>query len=259
VQAPPAPIPVRNILGVNVAVSSYAETVAQALAWAENGESRTLIFANVHVIMEAWDDPDLREMINHVDLVGPDGVPLVWSLKALGEKSASRVYGPDATVAMLAAAEQGGVPVGFYGSSPQVIEALVGVVGRRHPALPIVFAESPPFRVLTPEEDADVVERITASGAHILFVGLGCPKQEIWVMNHVGRIPAVMFAVGAAFDFIAGTKAQAPRWVMRSGMEWAFRFATEPRRLARRYLRHNPRYVAFFLRQLLTGSAPAPR
>jgi N-acetylglucosaminyldiphosphoundecaprenol N-acetyl-beta-D-mannosaminyltransferase len=112
--------------------------------------------------------------------------------------------------------------------------------------------ESPPFRALTLEEDAAVIERIQASGVQVLFVGLGCPKQEKWIINHLGYISCVMFGVGAAFDFLAGTKPQAPRWMMRYGLEWAFRFASEPRRLAKRYLRHNPRFVALFLRQLLT-------
>jgi N-acetylglucosaminyldiphosphoundecaprenol N-acetyl-beta-D-mannosaminyltransferase len=124
-------------------------------------------------------------------------------------------------------------------------------VSLRYPDLGIVFHESPPFRVLTPEEDRAVVDRIAASGARLLFVGLGCPKQENWIMEHMGRVPAVMFAVGAAFDFIAGSKPRAPRWMQRSGLEWTFRFATEPRRLAMRYLKHNPRFIIKFLRQLL--------
>jgi N-acetylglucosaminyldiphosphoundecaprenol N-acetyl-beta-D-mannosaminyltransferase len=157
-------------------------------------------------------------------------------------------------VAMLAAAEKAGVPVGYYGSSERVLESLVDASRLRYPKLKIVLSESPPFRTLTPAEDADVVDRISASGARLLFVGLGCPKQEAWIMDHVGRVPAVMFGVGAAFDFLAGTKSQAPRWMMRWGLEWIFRFAIEPRRLAKRYLKHNPRFVGLMLLQLLTGS-----
>jgi N-acetylglucosaminyldiphosphoundecaprenol N-acetyl-beta-D-mannosaminyltransferase len=184
-------------------------------------------------------------------MVNPDGVPLVWALRALGEKRAQRVYGPDTTVVMLAAAEEAGVPVGFYGGSQAVLDALIARVRLQHPKLNIVFHESPPFRALAPEEDSAVVDRIASSGARLLFVGLGCPKQENWVIDHVGRVPAVMFAVGAAFDFLAGSKLQAPRWMMRCGLEWVFRFAMEPRRLAGRYLKHNPRFVILFLRQLL--------
>jgi N-acetylglucosaminyldiphosphoundecaprenol N-acetyl-beta-D-mannosaminyltransferase len=180
-------------------------------------------------------------------------MPLVWALRALGESSAQRIYGPDATVALLAAAEKAGVPVGFYGGSQAVLDALIGAVRLRHPNLPVAYAESPPFRALAPEEDQATVERIASSGARLLFVGLGCPKQERWVVEHLGKVPAVMFAVGAAFDFLAGSKLQAPRWMMRCGLEWVFRFATEPRRLAMRYLKHNPRFVIKFLWQLLAG------
>ena len=243
----------RSILGVDVAVSSYEETVERSLGWAAAQDSRAVIFANVHVVMEAYDDPDFLERLNRADMVNPDGMPLVWALRALGESRAQRVYGPDATIVMLAAAEDAGVPVGFYGASDEVLEKLFQTVRRQYPKLRIVFLESPEFRPLTFEEDDAAVARLTLSGARVLFVGLGCPKQENWIMDHLGRIPAVMFGVGAAFDFIAGTKPQAPRWMMHSGLEWVFRFASEPRRLARRYLKHNPRFVVFFLRQLMSG------
>jgi N-acetylglucosaminyldiphosphoundecaprenol N-acetyl-beta-D-mannosaminyltransferase len=244
----------RSILGLNIAVSSYDETVANSLVWARERQSRALFFVNVHVVMEGFDDPTFRERLNQADMLNPDGMPLVWALRALGERNAQRVYGPDAMVAMLAAAEKAGVPVGYYGSSESVLESLVDASRLRYPKLKIVLSESPPFRTLTPAEDADVVDRISASGARLLFVGLGCPKQEVWIMDHVGRVPAVMFGVGAAFDFLAGTKSQAPRWMMRWGLEWIFRFAIEPRRLAKRYLKHNPRFVGLMLLQLLTGS-----
>jgi N-acetylglucosaminyldiphosphoundecaprenol N-acetyl-beta-D-mannosaminyltransferase len=247
---PQESLPVRSILGVNVVASSYGETVRRSVEWAAAGESRALFFANVHMVMEAFDDRAFREHLNRVDMVNPDGMPLVWALRALGVSSAERVYGPDATVAMLAIAEDAGIAVGFYGGRAEVLEALIHTVQRDYPRLKIVFRESPPFRRLTAEEDAAVVDRMRDSGVRLLFVGLGCPKQEKWIIGHVGRVPAVMFGVGAAFDFLAGTKAQAPRWMMRAGLEWAFRLMTEPRRLAGRYLRHNPRFVVLFLRQL---------
>lgn len=239
-----------GILGVNVASTSYAEVVAKAVGWARTRQSRTLVFANVHVIMEAFDNPKLRNSLNAADLVNPDGVPLVWALKLLGNKQASRVYGPDCTLAMLEAAASNGIPVGFYGGSRDVLEKLSSEVRERYPGITISISISPPFRTTTAEEDANFVQQITDSGVGILFIGLGCPKQELWMMSHAGRIPAVMFAVGAAFDFIAGTKPQAPRWMMRSGTEWLFRLATEPRRLYRRYAKQNPRFVWYFARQL---------
>lgn len=241
----------RSILGVHVTAGSYDETIGKSLAWGKNRQSRALVFANVHVIMEAFDDAAFRDRLNMADMVNPDGVPLVWMLRALGERTAQRVYGPDATVALLSAAEKAGLSVGFYGGTPKVLDTLTRVIGARHPRLKIAYVESPPFRPLTQEEDEAVVERIDSSGVQLLFVGLGCPKQEIWVTDHVGKVNAVMLAVGAAFDFIAGTKPQAPQWMMRNGLEWLFRFATEPRRLAGRYLKHNPRFIGLVLLQLL--------
>lgn len=241
----------RAILGVNVAVSSYDKVVQRCVAWAQARESRTLCFSTVHMIMEAVDDPEFLRRINSIDIVNPDGMPLVWALGALGAKSAQRVYGPDATVLMLDAAEKAGIPVGFYGGSQAVLDALIATVRAKHPSLKVAFYESPPFRSLTQEEDAAAIGRITASGARLLFIGLGCPKQENWVVDHAGKVPAVMLAVGAAFDFLAGTKPQAPRWMMRWGLEWFFRLVTEPRRLARRYFRNNPRFIVRFVGQLL--------
>jgi N-acetylglucosaminyldiphosphoundecaprenol N-acetyl-beta-D-mannosaminyltransferase len=242
-----------TILGVSVAVNTYGSVVAKSLEWARKAESRALVFANVHVVMEAVDSQSYRECLNQADIVSPDGVPLVWALKLLDQPNASRIYGPDCTIAMLKSAAERGIPVGFYGGSPEVLEELERVVRRDYPALQIPFAMSPPFRQMTSEEDDEVVRKIVDSGVRILFVGLGCPKQERWMIEHRGRVPAVMFGVGAAFDFIAGTKKQAPRWMMRLGLEWIFRFATEPRRLARRYLKNNPRFVLLFARQLITG------
>ncbi|HEV2172749.1 MAG TPA: WecB/TagA/CpsF family glycosyltransferase, partial [Nitrospira sp.] len=195
------------------------------------------------------DDPAFRFKLNAADMVNPDGMPLVWALRALGEQKATRVYGPDATEIILESAESAGVPVGFYGGSEATLGKLLAEVRRRYPGLQVVFTMSPPFRVLDAAEDEEITRRIGESGARMLFVGLGCPKQEHWIMEHRGRVPAVMLGVGAAFDFFAGSKPQAPRWMMRNGLEWVFRLASEPRRLAGRYFKHNPRFVALFLYQ----------
>jgi N-acetylglucosaminyldiphosphoundecaprenol N-acetyl-beta-D-mannosaminyltransferase len=207
------------------------------------------------MVMEFIQDPVSLARLNGAGTIFPDGMPLVWALRLLGERRAQRVCGPDATAALLAAAEKAGISAGFYGGSPAALDALIGVVRLRHPNLNVAYAESPPFRTLTPEEDSAIVERIASSGVQLLFVGLGCPKQEHWIVEHLGRVHALMCAVGAAFDFIAGSKRRAPRWMQRCGLEWVFRLATEPRRLAKRYLKHNPRFVLKFLRQLLAGRA----
>lgn len=240
-----------SVLGVNVLASSYGEVVGKCTDWAQRGQSRAVLFVNVHVIMEARDNPKLLEQINGADMANPDGVPVVWTLRAFGARNATRVYGPDATIALLEAAQKTGVPIGFYGGTESTLARLVAEVEARYPGINIVYKMSPPFRKLSDEEDEAIVHQIAESGARWLFVGLGCPKQEKWVCEHKDRIPAVMLAVGAAFDFIAGTKPQAPRWMMRNGLEWAFRFATEPRRLAGRYLKTNPRYMALVAFQWL--------
>jgi N-acetylglucosaminyldiphosphoundecaprenol N-acetyl-beta-D-mannosaminyltransferase len=240
-----------EILGVKVTASTYEEVASRSLEWAKRGESKAVCFSTVHMLMEAHDDPTFHATLNQMDIVNPDGMPLVWSLRALGERGATRVYGPDATEFLLQVAQDSDIPVAFYGGNEQTVEALIAEVKRRYPKLKIVFTLSPPFRPLTDVEDEEITTQISDSGARMAFIGLGCPKQERWVMDHRGRIPAVLFAVGAAFDFFAGTKAQAPRWMMRSGLEWLFRLASEPRRLAVRYLKHNPRFVALILIQLM--------
>jgi N-acetylglucosaminyldiphosphoundecaprenol N-acetyl-beta-D-mannosaminyltransferase len=191
--------------------------------------------------------------VNAADLVTPDGMPLVWALKAFGIGDASRVYGPDLTLVVCEHAAAHDVPVGFYGGSPAVLDDLVAALRHRVPGLRVCFAQSPPYRPLTAEEDEAAVQAMRRSGAGIVFVGLGAPKQESWMAEHRHRLPAVLVGVGAAFDFIAGHKRQAPRALQRAGLEWAFRLATEPRRLWRRYAERNPRFVVLFTRQLLLG------
>ncbi|HEY2472383.1 MAG TPA: WecB/TagA/CpsF family glycosyltransferase [Terracidiphilus sp.] len=232
-----------SVLGVNVLASSYAEVVRKCTEWAQKAESRTVLFVNVHVIMEARDNPKLLEQVNRADMANPDGVPVVWTLQAFGARNATRVYGPDATVALLKSAQESKIPIGFYGGTESTLAKLIGEVQSQYPGINIAFKMSPPFRKFSEDEEEAIVRQITASGVRWLFVGLGCPKQEKWVCEHKDRIPAVLLAVGAAFDFIAGTKPQAPRWMMRNGLEWAFRLASEPRRLAGRYLKTNPRYM----------------
>jgi N-acetylglucosaminyldiphosphoundecaprenol N-acetyl-beta-D-mannosaminyltransferase len=241
----------RHILGMRVDATSYPEACRMVLAWARAGQSRYVCVATVNNVMEAWDSPDFLRIMNHADLVTPDGMPLVWGLRLLGVPGASRVYGPDLTSCLLAAAEQEQLPVGFYGGSWAVLRRLVETVAERYPRLRVAYAWSPPFRPLGLEEDLRIADEINRSGARILFVGLSSPKQDRWMAAQRGRVRAVMLGVGAAFDFLAGAKPQAPRWMMGLGLEWLFRLGSEPRRLWRRYLKHNPRFVLLFALQLL--------
>jgi len=241
----------RQILGVRVDATNYPEATRRIVEWARNSRSCYVCCAAVNNIMEARRSPDYKIVMEQADLVTSDGMPLVWMLRWLGARSATRVYGPDLTPLVLKAAADAGVPVAFYGGTQAVLARLVSLVTRRFPRLRVAYAEAPPFRPLSRKEDEQTVESINRSGARILFVGLGSPKQDRWMHAHKDRVQAVMLGVGAAFDFLAGAKPQAPRWMQSSGLEWAFRLATEPGRLGRRYLTQNPKFVLLAVAQLL--------
>lgn len=241
----------RRIIDVRVDATSYPDAARRVEGWARKGESRYVCACNVHMVMEAHDDPTFAEVVNGADLVAPDGVPLVRVLRLMGVRHATRVYGPDLMLALCGMAERESIPIGLYGGAPDVLERLQLRLRERFPELPVAYAYSPPFGP-SPEEVGDVAS-IRDAGPRVLFVALGCPKQERWMAEHRGRVPAVMVGVGAAFDFIASAKRQAPRWLQTAGLEWAFRLATEPRRLWRRYALHNPRFVALVTRQLLAA------
>jgi N-acetylglucosaminyldiphosphoundecaprenol N-acetyl-beta-D-mannosaminyltransferase len=241
----------RRILGVRVDATDYARCVRQILRWAAQEHSRYICFGTVSAIMGGYDSRDYREALDRAALVTSDGMPLVWLLRWLGVPGATRVYGPDLMPLALEAAASAGIAVGFYGGTETTLARLLARVRARFPNVNVAYANSPPFRPLTAQEDAHVVDEIARSGTRILFVGLGSPKQDFWMHAHAGRIHAVMLGVGAAFDFLAGTKPQAPRWMQRSGLEWLFRLAVEPKRLWRRYLQLNPRFVVLALGQLL--------
>lgn len=242
--------PAVDILGARVDGTSYADATERILRWATRGDSRYVCCANVHVIMEAQDSARFAEVLRDAALVTPDGMPLVWFARALGLPQ-ERVYGPDLMLHVCRAAARAGVAVGLLGGDDETLDALSQRLGARFPGLRIVYRHAPPFRSLTVEEDARIVAECARAEVRVLFVGLGCPKQELWMADHLGKISAVMLGVGAAFAFHAGTVEQAPRWMQARGLEWLFRLSREPRRLAGRYLRHNPRFVARALPALL--------
>jgi N-acetylglucosaminyldiphosphoundecaprenol N-acetyl-beta-D-mannosaminyltransferase len=241
----------RLVLETRIDRTSYDHSARAAIEWASRRESRYLCFVPVYNVMSARSDWPLQAAMNGADIVNPDGMPLVWALRLLGVPDAVRVYGPDFTLVLLREAERNRIPVGFLGSTESVLAKLLAAIRRKCPNLDIAYANAPPFRPLTAAEDESVIQDINSSGARLLFVGLGCPKQELWMAAHRGRVQAVMVGVGAAFDFLAGTKPQAPRWMMAAGLEWLFRLATEPKRLWKRYLKYNPQFVFLFALQLL--------
>jgi N-acetylglucosaminyldiphosphoundecaprenol N-acetyl-beta-D-mannosaminyltransferase len=239
------------VAGVPMRVTDYEQATRQVVVWARDEQSRSVYAVSAHGVVEANDHTDFMDILRRADLNVPDGMPLVWMMRLKGYRRQQRVYGPTLMLRVLAAAAEEGIPVGFLGGQPEVLEALTTRMRDRFPDLRIVYAFSPPFRPLTTEEDEQVAVSIRLAGARLLFVGLGCPKQERWIHARRGRIPAVMLGVGAAFDFHAGVKRQAPGWMQRAGLEWLFRLFQEPRRLLKRYLYVNPRFILLALGDLL--------
>jgi exopolysaccharide biosynthesis WecB/TagA/CpsF family protein len=244
--------PARHLLfGVPVSAVSCAEAERAVLAAARARRPALVDHLSVHGLAEAQRDPAFREALARFDLVAPDGQPVRWALNALhGTQLRERVYGPALMERLCAEASREGIGVYLYGGRPGVVARLRERLTRRHPGLRIVGAESPPFRPLSVVEDAATVERIERSGAGLVFIGLGCPKQELFAAAHAGRISAVQVCVGAAFDFLAGAKPMAPGWMQAHGFEWLFRLASEPRRLWRRYLVANSVFLVQLGREL---------
>jgi N-acetylglucosaminyldiphosphoundecaprenol N-acetyl-beta-D-mannosaminyltransferase len=211
----------------------------------------SLSAAAVHLVMLAQEDAEVRAAVLAASLVVPDGQPLVWALRALGHRSASRVYGPELMARYCEHAARTGTPAFLYGGrSEAVLIELTVRLRTRFPGLEIVGGHSPPFHEPSAQEDEEIAARIDASGAAVVWVGIGQPRQEQWMARMRPHLAAPMLiAVGAAFDFHAGLVPQAPDWMGRHGLEWTYRLAREPRRLWRRYARYNPRFVAAFARQ----------
>ncbi|HYB98189.1 MAG TPA: WecB/TagA/CpsF family glycosyltransferase [Candidatus Limnocylindrales bacterium] len=250
-KAAAVPYATRVIVGTRVDAVTSENVAELAFSWADERIGRYVCVCTVHMVMEGYDDPAFQDVVNGADLVTADGVPLVWCLRLLGLRDATRVHGPWLLPFLCEQAARRGVPVGFYGGEDDVMRDLLAELRRRAPGLQIAYSYCPPFRPLTAEEDAAVVADIRSSGARILFVGLGCPRQERWMAQHRSRLDIVMLGVGAAFDFVSGHKREAPMWMQQLGLGWLFRLLCEPRRLWRRYVQHNPRFVALFVRQLM--------
>lgn len=241
-----------NVLGVGVSAITMAQAVTTIERWISQHTPHYICVTGVHGVMESQRDPELRRIHNAAGLVTPDGMPLVWVSHCHGQRYVERVYGPDLMLAVCTRSVTPGYRHYLYGGAEGVPELLASRLLQRFPGIQIVGMYSPPFRQLTPEEDTELVQRINATQPDIVWVGLSTPKQERWMAAHIGRLTAsVLIGVGAAFDFHAGLKPQAPRWMQRSGLEWFFRLVTEPRRLWRRYLINNPLFVVLVVQQTL--------
>jgi N-acetylglucosaminyldiphosphoundecaprenol N-acetyl-beta-D-mannosaminyltransferase len=246
-------LPTEPLLGVPLAVTDYARTLDWMDGAVESGEPGYVCVAAVHTVMACQEDPALRAAVAGASFTVPDGQPLVWALNALGHELPDRVYGPELMDRACARAAETGQRFYLYGGRNHgALAELARRLRLRHPGLRIVGGHCPPFRTLTDAEEDAIAAEINRSGADVVWVGIGVPKQEKWMARMRDRLDApVLVGVGAAFDFHAGLVPQAPDALQRLGLEWAFRLVQEPRRLWRRYLRYNPRFVLGFLRQYL--------
>jgi N-acetylglucosaminyldiphosphoundecaprenol N-acetyl-beta-D-mannosaminyltransferase len=244
------------VVSAGISKTSYAEVVELCRRWAEDrsgrSQARYICVTSVHGIILAKDDPAFAKILNSADIATPDGMPVVWALRSFGSSGQQRVYGPTLMLELCRSAAANGHRIFLYGGHPAALPPLEARLREQFPALQIAGSYSPPFRPLSDEEDLAIQQSIRASGAHLLFVGIGTPKQEQWMYQHRHCFPGLtMIGVGAAFDFHAGRTPQAPRWMQRAGLEWLFRLAAEPARLWRRYLLVTPRFLPLWLVQRL--------
>lgn len=244
-----------RLFEVRVDVGDMATAVAQIAAHAQQRGGGVVCVANVDMLTRARHTPQLQAVMENAFAVVTDGMPLVWALRRLHGEPASRVYGPGLVLDLCALAQTQGLSVYFYGGMPDEIAPLEQALRARFPSLRIAGIESPPLLPAQPGHDAATVERINASGAHVVFVGLGCPKQEFWMAAQQPHLKPIALGVGLAFALIAGTKSQAPVWMRNAGLEWLYRLRQEPGRLWKRYLVGNSRFVGYCLREWLRPSS----
>jgi N-acetylglucosaminyldiphosphoundecaprenol N-acetyl-beta-D-mannosaminyltransferase len=242
-----------RVIGLPVTVGTPASVSREILRLARDGAGGQTCVANVHMLVEARRDSSLRRVLEDAALVVSDGMPLVWQLRRQGFAHAQQVRGPDLTVRLCEDAAAAGLPVYFYGGDRALMAELEAMLHARLPTLRIAGAEAAPVLPRRPEVDPALVERIRGSGARLVFVGLGCPKQEFWMEAYRPHLDAVLVGVGQAFAIIAGHLPEAPVWMRRAGLEWLFRVISEPRRLWRRYLVTNTLFGVFLLREALSG------
>lgn len=245
----------KDVLGVEISITDYDELCRLFIAAAQQREPALASFLPVHGVVTAAMDPNYRHRINAFNVIAPDGQPVRWALNWLHDAQLpERVSGPELMLRLCEAAADEGVGIYLYGSSNDTLEKLQANLESRFPDLRIVGVESPPFRALTPEENDAAIDRINASGAGLVFIGLGLPRQDFFAYQNRHRINGVQLCVGAAFDFHAGKKKLAPAWMQKSGLEWTYRLIQEPRRLWKRYLVTNTMFVYLMTKRLLLGA-----
>lgn len=247
-------LPSVSIIGSPVTALPFKEQIRLMTEWASDRLSKVVCVANVHMLTEAYWHSELELLLKCADIVTPDGMPLVWMMKQLGIRNQDRVAGLDILMALCHSATERGTGVYFVGSLPEILESMEERLNRDFPGLTIAGMEPLPFRPLTQEEDETLIRKINESGAGIVFVSLGCPKQEYWMAAHKDRIHAVMVGLGGAFPVYAGIHKRAPKWMRDLGLEWLYRLVQEPKRLWYRYGSTIPPFMYLAFKQLLTRS-----
>lgn len=248
-----------EVIGCSIDAIDWDAALEAVSGWASRRESRYVCHCNVHSVVTARRDSRFQQVLNGADMATPDGMPIAWVLRCFGFKQQPRISGPDMMWKYCAHAAAAGHHIYLYGGTLETLRLLTKKLLAAFPGLKIVGAEAPPFRELTPPEERETVDRINRSGAHVVFVSLGCPRQEYWMAANRGSIHAVMLGVGAAFDYHAGTLRRAPPWMREHGLEWLHRMLAEPHRLLRRYLVTNTLFAiyiaAYFFRHVLLPAA----
>lgn len=243
-------IPTQNLIGAPICVLPFDEQIALMISWAKDCQSKMVCVSNVHMLIEAWRDSYFASVLKNADLLTPDGMPLVWALKKLGAKKSQRVAGMDIFLAVCEQASKAQISIFLLGSKPDVLEKICRRLNKEFPLLKVAGVESPPFRPLGSDPDMNTVQKINVSGAAVVFVALGCPKQELWMSQHQQKVQAVMIGVGAVFPIYAEVMQQAPKFLQNAGFEWLFRLLQEPRRLWKRYATTIPIFIWLVLKQI---------
>jgi len=243
----------KRILQTLISTGSYQDFIDQVFHLAASKPSSYVCFSNVHMLIEAHKDGQFNQVVNQADMATPDGVPLRIAMRILYGIRQDRVAGMDVFPHLLKEAAKQQKSVYLYGGTQEVLDKIVAKTGREIPSLKIVGSYSPPFRQLTEAEDAAIVAQINALNPDLVFVALGCPKQEKWAADHLGRVKGCMLAVGGAFTVYAGMQVRAPKWMQKASLEWLYRLMQEPGRLWKRYLVTNSLFLYLFIRDYLTG------
>ncbi|WP_242045654.1 MULTISPECIES: WecB/TagA/CpsF family glycosyltransferase [unclassified Calothrix] len=247
-------LPTKEVLDFPITALRFKEQMQAIVKWAIARESRTVCVANVHMLMEAHWNPEFATVVRNADVVTPDGMPLVWMMRLMGARSQDRVAGMDILQELCQLAQAKNLSVYFLGSHTEVLSRMRKRLDQEFPKLKIAAMEPLPFRPLTEAEDLALNQKINASGAGLVFVCLGCPKQEKWMAQHKGKIQAVMIGLGGVFPVYAGIQKRAPKIVRELGFEWLYRWIQEPRRLWGRYLKTIPPFMWLAIKQILSSN-----